>query len=306
MPWLADAILQRDTPGDIGTEIKTPAERVRQDLAAVVTAAGKRFGEALRVIEECLKTADPSAAGRVERLRYQGYTIEQRLAQTLRPGGLFASVRLYVLITESICRRPWLAAAEEAIAGGADCLQLREKNLDGGEFLRRARQLVELCRSRKVLCIINDRVDIAALSKADGVHLGQEDVPATAARQILGAARIIGVSTHRIEQARQARLDGADYIGVGPVFPSPTKPREFVAGLGYARQAAESVEIPAVAIAGIDLSNVDDVWATGVSAIAVTAAVVGCDDIRQAARNLKSRLVGPRPVKAEAKAAVPV
>jgi thiamine-phosphate pyrophosphorylase len=291
--FVGEAILHRDTPGDVGTANKVESELRREDVNHVVTAAGKRLGEALRAIEEYLKTADPGAASRIESIRYRFYDIESRLAKTLRPAACdFACVRLYVLITESICKRPWLEATEQAIVGGADCLQLREKNLDGAEFLNRARQFVELCRRHKVLSIINDRPDIAILSDADGVHVGQEDLPAREVRKLLGPDKIVGVSTHRIEHARQALLDGADYIGVGPIFPSETKPRDFLPGLAFARQVASEIRLPAVAIAGITLQNVDEVLATGLKAVAVTAAVVGCDDIANSARKLKDRLKG--------------
>ena len=288
---VADAVMHRDTPGDVGTSVKTDTERSREDVAHVVTAAGKRLGEALRTIEEYLKTTDPASASKVESVRYRFYDIEQKLAYTLRPlAGRVASVRLYVLITESACKRPWLEAAEQAIVGGADCLQLREKTLDGAEFLKRARLFVNLCRRHNVTSIINDRPDIALLSDADGVHVGQEDLPARDVRKLLGARKIVGVSTHNIAQAKQAVLDGADYIGVGPVFRSATKPREILPGLDFARQAAKEISIPAVAIAGISLENVDDVIATGVRAVAVTAAVVGCDDVAGTARKLKEKL----------------
>ena len=289
-PLLGEAILHRDTPGDVGTTNKTQAEQQRANVADVVVAAGKRLGEALRAIEEYLKTICPADAGRVERLRYQFYDIEQRIARTLHPANRFADVRLYVLITERCCRRDWLEAAEEALIGGADCLQLREKEMDGGELLRRARRLVELCRKYNRLCIINDRADIAILSDADGLHVGQEDLPAAEARKLIGRNKIVGVSTHRIDQARQAVLDGADYIGVGPVYPSATKLRDFVAGLDYAEQVATEIEIPAVAIAGINAGNVDKVIGTGVRAVAVTAAVLDCDDPRSATAELKSRV----------------
>jgi len=289
-PWLGKAILHRDTPGDVGTDHKTAAEGRREDLSAVVTAAGKRLGEALRVIEEALKIQDAAAAGAVEKLRYRFYDLEQKIARTLGRGGRFKNVRLYVLITESLCRRPWLEAAEEAILGGADCLQLREKELEGGELLRRARQLVKLCRGHGVLCIINDRADVAVLCGADGVHVGQGDLPAAEVRKVIGREMILGVSTHQIEQARQAVVDGADYIGAGPIFRSTTKTRDFLPGPAYAREVAGSIRIPAVAIAGITEGNVDEVLATGISAIAVTAAVIGTDDPRQAAQRLKKRL----------------
>jgi len=287
---LPEAILHRDTPGDVGTTNKTQAEARREDLNDVVTAAGKRLGEALRAIEEYLKTIAPTAAAQIENLRYQFYDIEQRLVRTLRPAGLFANVRLYVLITESCCRRHWLEAAEEVLRGGADCIQLREKALDAAELFRRARALVELCRSHDKPCIINDRPDIAILSGADGVHVGQDDLPATEVRKLIGPKKILGVSTHRIEQAKQAVLDGADYIGVGPIFRSPTKPRDFVAGPEYARQVAREIRIPTVAIAGITAANVDEVLMTGVQAIAVTAAVLDTDDPRAATAALREKI----------------
>lgn len=293
--FVADAILHRDTPGDVGTDNKADAELRREDAAHVVTAAGKRLGEALRTIEEYLKTADPAAAGKVERLRYRFYDVEHRIAFALRPANRFERVRLYVLITESVCRIPWMDAAEQAILGGADCLQLREKELESGELLTRARKLVELCRRHDVLCIINDRADIAVLSGADGVHVGQTDLPAREARKVIGHDKLLGVSTHNLEQARRAVADGADYIGVGPFFRSGTKTRDFVAGPAYARQVAEQIAVPAVAIAGITAGNVDEVMATGLRRVAVTAAVVGCERVRSAAEQLKAKLTTPSP-----------
>jgi thiamine-phosphate pyrophosphorylase len=294
--WVAEAILTRDTPGDVGTGIRTDREFERADVAAVVTAAGKRLGEALRTIEEYLKTVSPADAAAVELCRYRFYDMELRVGRTLRPAERFGRVGLYVLITESVCRRPWLEVAEAAIDGGADCVQLREKELEGGELLRRSRALVALCRRRNVLCVINDRADVAVLSDADGVHVGQGDRPATEARTIVGPGKIVGVSTHNLDQARQAAADGADYVGVGPVFRSATKAREILPGLAFARDVAENLRIPAVAIAGITEANVDDVLATGIRAVAITAAVAAADDPRGAAGRLKAKVAARRSV----------
>jgi thiamine-phosphate pyrophosphorylase len=291
----AAAILCRDTPGDVGTSNKTSTETHRDDLSHVVTAAGKRLGEALRAIEEFAKIDHPDAARQIEAVRYRFYDIEQRIARTLGPGERMRGVRLYVLITESCCIRPWLETAEQAIVGGADCLQLREKDLESGELLRRARAMVELCRRHGVISIINDRPDIALLAGADGVHVGQGDLPATEVRKIVGNDRIVGVSTHSIEQARQAVLDGADYIGVGPVYRSPTKPRDIAPGLPFARAAAAEIRIPTIAIAGIDASNAREVAACGVSAIAVTAAVCRAPNPQSAARELKGIMAAVAP-----------
>jgi thiamine-phosphate pyrophosphorylase len=288
---LPEAILYRDTPGDVGTDIKTETEEKRIDLADVVTAAGKRFGEAARALAEYMKTLAPARAGRLEMLRYRFYDVERRLALTIRPGAVrFASVRLYVLITESLCKRPWLETAEQALLGGANCLQLREKELVSGELLKRAAQLAELCRKHSALCIINDRADIAMLARADGVHIGQSDLPARYVRQLVGNLMIVGVSTHHPDQAKQAVLHGADYLGVGPVFPSETKPRDILPGLDYARHAAKHVRIPTVAIAGITAQNVDEVISTGVKAVAVSSAVISADDPKRAAEQIKARL----------------
>jgi thiamine-phosphate pyrophosphorylase len=288
-----DAIYHRDTPGDVGTTSKTEQELARADVQQVVIAAGKRLGEAMRAIGEYLKVLSPEDAAAVERLRYRFYSLEQQIAFSFRADERMPGVQLYVLITASVCRRPWLEAAEEAILGGADCIQLREKELEGRELLDRARRLVAVCRGYDIPCIINDRVDIALLSDADGVHVGQADLPAREVRRMIGRQKILGVSTHNIEQARQAVQDGADYIGVGPFFRSPTKPRDFTAGPEYAREVAKEIHIPSVAIAGITLENIDQVLETGIRAVAVTAAAVGQSDTRGAAAALKAALRHP-------------
>jgi thiamine-phosphate pyrophosphorylase len=290
--WGSEAILHRDTPGDVGTTISTTAEQIREDLDHVVIAAAKRFGEALRALEEYSKTFSPSDAAKLESVRYRFYDIEQSMSRTLRPDNLFGSVKLYVLITQSACRRPWRETAEAAIRGGADALQLREKDLESGDLLHRAKALVMLCRNYNVLAIINDRPDIAVLSNADGVHVGQGDLPAIEARKIVGHKKIVGVSTHEIAQAKRAVLDGVDYIGVGPIFRSSTKPRDWaeIPGLEFAKQVAEQIRLPAVAIAGINAENLSQVTRTGITAIAVTAAVTGSDDVESSARLLKTQL----------------
>jgi len=294
--FAAEAILHRDTPGDVGTRNKTASEQTRQDVAHVVIAAGKRLGEALRTIEEYLKTADPLRAHLVEEIRYRFYDVEQRVALTVRPVACaFARVRLYILITESVCKRDWREVAREAIAGGADCLQLREKNLEGGELLARAREFVDICRAGGVISIVNDRPDVALLAGADGVHVGQGDLPARDVRKLIGNRKFLGVSTHDLAQAKQAVSDGADYIGVGPFFRSETKMRDFVAGPDVARQVAEQIKLPAVAIAGINEQNVDEVLASGLKAVAVTAAVCAAEDPRAAAEHLKAKLLASSP-----------
>lgn len=275
------AILSRDTPNDVGTTIKTDAEQTRPDLASVVVAEGKRLSEALRVIGECGKTINGPAAAAVEQLRYRGYALEQTLVRMVgqqASSARFAKVQLYVLLTESFCKKPWEETLEAILAGGAKCVQLREKNMEGGEFLRRARILVAACRKHDAISIINDRPDIAMLAGADGVHLGQTDLPCTEVRKLVGPGMIIGVSTERVEQAQQALRDGATYIGVGPMFATTTKHKPRIAGPAYARQAITQVPLPAVAIGGISVSNLPELTAAGVQTVAVCSDILGCED----------------------------
>lgn len=297
--FVGRAILHRDTPNDVGTSSKTTTEASRDDLSHVVTAAGKRLGEALRTIEEYLKIEAPSNASQIERLRYRFYDLEQQIARTLHTqNAQLAAVRLCVLVTQSLCKRPWLEAAEQAILGGADCIQLREKEMESGELLHRAKQLVDLCRAHHVVSIINDRPDIALLAGADGVHVGQGDLPAVEVRKIVGPDKIVGVSTHHLDQVRKAVLDGANYIGVGPIFKSTTKPRDILPGLEYATQVARAeLPIPAMGIAGISIDRLDQVLATGLRAVAVSGAVIAADDVRSAAREFKQRLTANEPAR---------
>jgi thiamine-phosphate pyrophosphorylase len=277
-----DAMLARDTAADIGTAISTPAEFVRQSLTDVVIAAGKRLSEALRVLEEIAKTIDAAPAAAIEQIRYRGYTLEQTLSRIAHQSGRFAEVQLYVLLTEALCRQPWEQTMNALIAGGAQCIQLREKALPDQEFLRRAKIVAERCRTAGVISIINDRPDIAQLAGADGVHLGQTDLPCAAARKLLGHGPIVGVSTENLTQARQAVRDGATYIGVGPMFPTSTKEKPRIAGPAYAAQAVKSISVPCVAIGGIMPENVGEIAVVGVHSVAVCSAIIG--DLDPAAR----------------------
>jgi thiamine-phosphate pyrophosphorylase len=290
-----DALLpNRDTPGDVGVHIKTASEFSRESVSDVATAAGKRLSEALRAMEEYGKTIDPAFAAAIESLRYRGYDLERGLDLALGSGKA-RQWRLCVLISESLCRgRDWRDIARAAIAGGADCLQLREKSLDAGALLSRARELVTLARPHRVSVIINDRPDVALLSGADGVHLGQTDLPCCEARKLVGRQLIIGVSTSRLEEARQAQRDGADYCGVGPMFNTTTKHKDVIVGPAYLRQFTQWGQLPHLAIGGITPANVADLVAAGARGIAVSSAVCGADDPQRAAAALRAALDAPR------------
>jgi thiamine-phosphate pyrophosphorylase len=285
-----DALLSRDTPGDVGVNIKTSDEVSRTSLENIATAAAKRLTEALRVLEELSKLNSPAAAG-LESLRYQSYTAEQRLMRQAAQRHRCPPVALHVLLTESLCRRPWCETLEAILTGGADVVQLREKNLTDRELLVRARFVAQQCRKFARLSIINDRVDIAMAAGASGVHLGQDDLPCQQARQIAGNALLIGVSTENLQQALSAAQAGASYIGAGPMFPTTTKSKPRLAGSTYMQALRDSgFSLSAVAIGGINKQNLPEVLAAGATAIAVSSAVLASDDPAGACRELRNLL----------------
>jgi len=291
----SNAVLSRDTPRDVGTTIKTKDELARTGLGQIVTAAAKRLTEALRVLDEIAKTASPRIAADIERIRYRQYNLEQTLALAAGQIGRMPRVRLTVLLTESLCRFPWKKTLDAVLAGGADCVQLREKKLSDAELLRRASIFVRRCRAAGVVSIINDRVDIALLVGADGVHLGQHDLPCRQARRLAGSDLIIGVSTEEPAQARQAVRDGATYVAAGPMFVSSTKHKDRIAGSAYARLlSGADLPIPFVAIGGITPDNFLKLRSAGVQAIAVSSAVISSADPRAVCRRLKTLLTAGR------------
>lgn len=278
----AQLLASRDTPGDVGTEIKTTSELDRPSLHAVAVAAGSRLSEALRSLEEAAKaTAAPDAARAFERARYAGYTLDKRL-RTALGSGLARQWRLCVLLTESLCtHHPWQRVAELALEGGADCIQLREKSLDGGELVRRAAHLLELAKPHGASVIVNDRADVALAAGAHGVHLGQTDLSVAHVRGLAGHRLLIGVSTSNLDQARAAARAGADYCGVGPMFPTTTKHKDVIVGPAYLREyLADPIasRLPHLAIGGIDVARAPELWAAGGRGNAVSSAVCGSTD----------------------------
>jgi len=281
-------VAYRDIVGDVGRGISAPFEFARADTIDVIQAAAKRLSESLRAIEEYGKTINPDFAAAIERLRYRGYELERRFFATVRARQRFGDVRLYVILTEAICHGGWFETAEAALRGGADCLQLREKDLPDRELLVRARRLAALCRKHSAIFIVNDRPDIALAAGANGVHLGQEDLPVSAARRMLPASHIVGVSTHTLEQADAAIAEAPDYIAVGPMFDSPTKPQDLIAGPETLAAARTRTALPLVAIGGIDQSNVGAVLSAGPSCVCVCRAAISQPDVAGSVARLRS------------------
>jgi thiamine-phosphate pyrophosphorylase len=188
-----------------------------------------------------------------------------------------------------------VAIAEAALRGGADMIQLRDKAGDLRDLLAQARAIQALCRARGAVFIVNDRVDLALTSGADGAHVGQDDLPAEAARRLLGPGRILGVSTHDLDQVRAAGKDGADYIGFGPMFPTGTKDTGYgPRGLEALREVRAATRLPILAIGGITLENVAGVIRAGATAPAVISAIMVAPDIAAAAAAFRQRVVSAK------------
>ncbi len=206
----------------------------------------------------------------------------------------FKAATLYAITCEPATGQTYDTMAEAACQGGVDVLQFRDKRLPAFQRLSIASRLSAICRRYGVLFIVNDALDIALSSGADGVHLGQDDLPLSVAQQLVQRQGLsdflIGQSTHSLVQAQKAQAQGADYIGIGPVYATPTKPSYNPVGLALVREVTSQVATPHVAIGGIALENVSSVLEAGADRVAVVRAVCGERDILAAAQALKARL----------------
>jgi thiamine-phosphate pyrophosphorylase len=282
----------RETERDVGRTLTAAGEESRHSLDAVVQVNCKRLQEALRSLEEYGKIHGPDLGHRMEKLRYRSYTLERALTLGNLARQRLADVPLCILVMESECVGELEWTVKEAIAGGASMIQLREKNLSDRELLDSARNVRAWTKTAGVIFIVNDRPDIARLAEADGVHLGQEDMRVMEARRILGTTRLIGVSTHNLDQTRQAILDGVSYIGVGPTFPSTTKEFAEYPGLEFIRQVSKLTTLPAFAIGGITIENIRQVAEVGATRVAVSQAVCKVLEPRRVAMELLQALKG--------------
>lgn len=292
---MSDAIFWRDTPGDVGTTLSTDAEQTRSDLGGVILASGARLCEALRVIEEYAKVESNDnnqyrgLATTAERLRYQAYDLTQKLVTALGSSRA-RQYRLCLLLSEALCvHRPWGEVLGAAVSHGVDMVQVREKEMGDRQLLDRVIEARSIIDGRATL-IVNDRPDIALLGNADGVHLGQSDVAPAQARKVIGRERLIGVSTSSLDQAREAKRGGADYCGVGPMFPTTTKHKPELAGPAYLREFVAWGGLPHLAIGGIGPNNVGELTVLGCRGVAVSAAICSATDPGAATASLAQTL----------------
>ncbi|WP_404309108.1 thiamine phosphate synthase [Neorhodopirellula lusitana] len=288
-----ELLASRNTPDDIGTKTSTPSEQSRPDTASLIASASSRVQQALRCLEEYGKSIDVEFASQVEQIRYRVYDVTARLeclsltTDTRRQR--LASARLYALIDAGDGVDEMQTRMKLLADSGVGVIQLRDRQLDDRTLYERACVGASVARELGVLWIINDRPDIAFAADADGVHVGQEELPVTAVRRIVGAERLIGLSTHDMDQVQTAMGSCADYLGCGPTFPSTTKQFSSFAGCDFLQSVSdyfaqpEVVPRPAFAIGGITTDNVQQVADAGFDRIAVTSGLAG-DDVTKAAR----------------------
>jgi thiamine-phosphate pyrophosphorylase len=290
----------RHTASDRGAGLTHPAQQERLLPAQVVAANAARVQEALRVLEEFGRPLDGVLAAEAAAIRYALYDLELELLQASPAAAQrrqrLAACHIY-LVTSPVPQLEAVVAA--ALAGGVRLVQYRAKegstNPDGSPLtdlqrLEQADALRRLCSAHGALFLVNDRIDIALAVEADGVHLGQGDLPVAVARRLLGPDRLLGRSTHRLEQLRQAIAEGCDYVGVGPVNATPTKPGREPVGLAYVREAAAACAIPWFAIGGIGLDTLAELRQAGAERVAVVRALTATADPAAASAALLAAL----------------
>lgn len=279
----------RDAAGDVGVDLTVPGEDGQQDLPSAVVANSRRVQESLRVLEEMARLPGaPLDTEKLRHARFSLYEIEQGLLmKLLRRVKLDRLHGLYVIIdTQALRGRSHREVAEAAVRGGAGIIQLRDKQLGKKGLLAAARQLKDLCAEHGALFIVNDYLDVALAVDADGLHVGQEDLPVETARRLLPPDKILGGSARTVAGALAARAAGADYLGVGAMYRTPTKQTAEVVGPERLREVKAAVSVPLVGIGGIDKDNIDKVMAAGADAAAVIGAALDADDITGAVRQL--------------------
>ena len=290
---------QRDSEHDVGARMSASYEpetkQSLQDLSGLVTANAKRVEESLRVVEELAKLPGISSmlnSASFEQMRFALYTLERDLISRIsRRDKIERIPGLYVILDRQfLAGRDELDIAGQIIEGGARVIQLRDKQSKKGELLLVAQKLKELCSQADVLFIINDYLDLAMAVDANGLHIGQEDLPLPVVRRELPIDKIVGCSVTTLVQATKAQNEGADYIAVGSIFPTTTKREATVVGVNILKELKRIVSIPLVAIGGINQNNVGEVVAAGADAVAVISAVLGEKDVRGAVRKLVARM----------------
>jgi thiamine-phosphate pyrophosphorylase len=290
---MPDLALHRDVSQDPlrPAEASEPAKgmgprALRQTTEDVAHANLARAKEALRSLEEYVKPLAGQPSAELERIRYAVYALEKDILHATRVHERLHDRPVYVLLEAKDGRPPLAAMARAALAGGARLFQYREKRLTDRERLAQARELARIVQGEGGLFLVNDRADVALLSKADGVHVGQTDLAPADARRVLAPGAIVGSSAHDAAELAAALASGVDYMGVGTVFASPTKPELGEKGLAVLRDLVPRSTVPVYAIGGITAANAASAIEAGAAGVAVSSSVLDGVEIGEAVRRL--------------------
>jgi len=291
---------QRDSEYDVGRPNSKNRELTMettslQGLLDLVTANAKRVEESLRVVEELAKLPEISSmlnSASFEQMRFALYSLERDLLSRIsRRDKMEKMSGLYVILDRQfLAGRNELDIAGQIIGGGARVIQLRDKRSKKRELLILAQKLKELCSQADVLFIINDYLDLAIAVDADGLHVGQEDLPMSVIRRELPIDKIVGCSVTTLSQATKAQAEGADYIAVGSIFPTATKKEATVVGIDMLKELKRTVFTPLVAIGGINQNNIGEVVSAGADAVVVISAVLSEKDVKKAVQKLVANI----------------
>lgn len=284
----------RNSQEDVGRELYQPGEGRRDGYQVIIRANMVRSQEALRALEEFSKVVDSRIGERFKSLRFQLYSLEKEVGKSLAVGNkgqVIKAWKLYVILDkELIGDRDPMEIIKAVAAGGVTAIQWRDKKGNTREVIEIVSQLRNCKELENIDIIINDRVDVVLATGADGIHLGQDDLPISEARKLLGE-KIIGVSTHSDKEALQAEEEGADYISLGPIFPTQTKEDAGPPlGVKKIKEVKKAIGIPLVAIGGINRTNIEEVAAAGADVVAVASAVLKAKDITAATKELLIKL----------------
>lgn len=287
----------RDVLRDVGvgaTIAKTPP---RTETRHIFAANAARASQSIRSLEECSRLVVPAVTAAFEQLRYRIYTLEKAAMTIILSQNRLADVSLCVLLDVDRPKTEFKTLVGQLLAAGVKMIQLRDKKANTAILCERtkiikeqARQYAESTTGKKCIVLINDRADVALAANADGVHLGKTDLPVNLARRVCGHEFIIGRTAHSIDEAKQAVLDGADYLGVGPCYPSNTKKFKEFATDSFLRDVSEEIRLPVFAIGGITSDNLDRLVRLGVKRVAVASSITNAADPGEESRRICSLL----------------
>ncbi len=283
-----DLYQARESEEDIGKEFP---QKSYTSLKEVINANFSRLQESLRVMEELYRMKNMEVFPEWRRLRFNAYTLQKEMFLRVEKKEWLKKLDLYVITDEEISKKRHEEVAKEAIEGGARFIQLRDKKSSTRRILEAGWRIREITRQAGAVLIINDRVDIALALDAEGVHLGEEDLPVQEARKIMGIGKIIGASSHSIEEALKKQEEGADYVSLGPIFSTSTKKNlPPPLGVEIIREAKKKLRIPLVAIGGIREENIEEILEAGSDGVAMISELLKGESIRDKVKKLREKI----------------